>query len=217
MAYRAVLFDLDGTLLNTLEDLADSMNAVLKRFGFPEHREKAYKYFVGDGMETLVKRALPENRRTDESVVAECLGSMRREYEKRQMEKTRPYEGIPALLDAMAAMGKRMAILSNKPHDSTRAVVAKLLPGWSFDVVLGERPNIPKKPDPAGALEIASHMGIPCREFLYAGDTGTDMITANEAGMFAVGVLWGFRKAEELVSHGARALVEKPHELLTFF
>lgn len=216
MTHRAVLFDLDGTLLNTLEDLANSMNAVLQESGFPIHEVEAYKYFVGDGMENLVRRALPGSELHHEPTVSACLDAMRREYNRRQKETTRPYEGVPELLDALVARGTRMSILSNKPHESTVEMVADLLPRWTFDVVFGAQPGKPKKPDPASALEIAALTGIPCHEFLYLGDTNTDMQTANAAGMFAVGALWGFRKADELLAYGAKALVEKPEDVLQF-
>ena len=214
MGYRAVLFDLDGTLLNTLEDLADSMNAVLGASGFPVHGLKDYKVFVGDGIENLVRRALPGPKRLDEDTVTRCLASMRQKYGKRRKDKTRPYEGVPELLDKLVAGGIRMGILSNKPDESTKTVVAELLPHWKFDAVFGERPGTPRKPDPSGAIEIANLMRIPCGQFLYVGDTGTDMKTANAAGMFAVGALWGFRKADELQEHGAKVLIEKPGDLM---
>lgn len=216
MTYRAVLFDLDGTLLNTLEDLANSMNAVLQASGFPVHEVEEYKYFVGDGMENLVRRALPGPERHREPTVAACLDAMRREYNTRQRETTRPYEGVPELLDALVGRGMRMAILSNKPHESTVEVVGDLLSRWAFDAILGAQPGKPRKPDPAVALEIAAFMGVPCHEFLYVGDTNTDMQTANAAGMFAVGALWGFRKADELLAFGAKALIEKPEDVLQF-
>jgi phosphoglycolate phosphatase len=214
MAYRAVLFDLDGTLLNTLQDLANSMNSVLERSHFPVHDLEAYKYFVGDGIEMLVRRALPAAERDREATFTACLEAMREEYSRRSQEHTRPYEGVPELLDSLTRLGIRLAILSNKPHDATLKVVAELLPRWHFEVVFGERRLIPKKPDPAGAMEIAQSFGIPPAEFLYVGDTAVDMMTAKAAGMFAVGALWGFRKAEELTAAGARVLIGHPGNLL---
>jgi phosphoglycolate phosphatase len=117
------------------------------------------------------------------------------------------------MLDALAARGTRLAVLSNKPHETTLKCVAGILPEWTFDCVLGQRPGIPKKPDPAGALEIAERMGLRPEEFLYLGDTGTDMLTAQAAGMLGVGALWGFRTAQELTAHGARHLVAAPLEV----
>jgi phosphoglycolate phosphatase len=213
MNYRAVLFDLDGTLLDTIHDLAASMNHVLRDLGLPEHQLEAYKSFVGDGVEMLVRRALPFGHR-DEETVHRGVGAMRDEYGRRWGERTRPYDGIPALLDALTARHVKMAILSNKPDDLTKTTVSALLSEWRFEPVLGERPFVPKKPDPAGALEISARLEIPPAEFLYVGDTNTDMQTANAACMFPVGALWGFRTAEELFGSGAKALIEKPLDLL---
>jgi phosphoglycolate phosphatase len=212
--FRAVLFDLDGTLLDTLQDLADSMNGVLLRFGFAGHPREAYKYFVGDGMENLVRRALPETDRDRETTVSECLASMKEAYRGRWMEKTQPYPGIPELLDQLTARRFMLSVLSNKPDDLTRMMVKILLPRWPFEYVFGERPGVPRKPDPAAALEIAERSLVPSEAFAYLGDTGTDMITAKLAGMHAVGVLWGFRRAEELTASGADTLISKPADLL---
>ena len=212
MKYRAVLFDLDGTLLDTIDDLADSMNAVLERFGFPPHPVDSYKLLVGDGIQMFVRRALPEDKR-DEASVASCVEATREEYARRWAVKTRPYPGVPEMLDAVAARGVAMAVLSNKPDDFTIKCVAKLLAKWSFEVVRGVRADGVKKPDPAGAIETARELGIAPGEFLYLGDTNTDMWTAVAAGMFPVGALWGFRSREELVSSGAKVLVAEPGDV----
>ncbi|MBW1918026.1 MAG: HAD family hydrolase [Deltaproteobacteria bacterium] len=213
MAYKAVMFDLDGTLLDTLQDLADSMNSVLDHFGFPIHQVEAYKYFVGGGMENLARRALPEDQR-DEVTVAQCFAALMADYNQRWTKHTHTYPGVPELLDALTTAGLRMAILSNKPDDFSKKCVARVLPGWHFEKVVGVRPGGPIKPDPAAALEIASDLGLPPAEFLYLGDTGTDMQTAAAAGMFPVGALWGFRTAEELTRSGARVLIARPTDLL---
>lgn len=216
MKYKAVIFDLDGTLLNTIEDLANSMNAVLAREGFPTHDVEAYKYFVGNGMRNLVKRALPEDCRSEEQV-DRYLEAMKQEYSLRWDEKTQPYEGIPELLDRLKEMGIKTAVLSNKPHEFTKLTISRILSRWEFDAVLGERPSVPRKPDPAGALEIVRLLGLSPDEFLYVGDTGTDMETACAAGIYAVGALWGFRKADELLAAGAKKLIAVPGELLGLF
>jgi phosphoglycolate phosphatase len=213
MIFRAVLFDLDGTLLDTLDDLADSANLALRRLELPEHPVEAYKQFVGGGIENLVRRAVPEDRR-DAATLAECLKLTRENYAARWAEKTRPYDGIPELLDALAARGIPMAVFSNKPEDFTRLCVERLLAAWHFEMVLGATPALPKKPDPAGAHEIARHFQVALAEVLYLGDTDTDMQTAVAAGMFPVGALWGFRDAEELTANGARVLIERPLDLL---
>jgi phosphoglycolate phosphatase len=214
--YRALISDLDGTLLDTLEDLADSVNAALARLGLPQHELDAYRYFVGDGRRALALRALPEDRR-EQATLDPMIAYIGEEYEKRWMDRSQPYEGIPELLDALTALGVRMAILSNKPHSYTEATVSRLLPNWSFELVLGESPSTPRKPDPSGALQIMERMGLEPRECLYIGDSGVDMQTATAAGLYAVGVLWGFRTADELLSNGARVLVEKPADIIPLF
>ena len=213
MGFKAVLFDLDGTLLDTIEDLADSMNIVLTRMGFPTHEAAAYKYHVGDGVRELAVRVLPENHK-DGDTIKKCIAAMRQEYGSRWDKKTHPYPGIPELLDALTARGIKMAVLSNKPDPNTKVVVAKLLPKWRFDYVAGERAGIPRKPDPGAALSIAEQLDIAPKEFLYLGDTNTDMKTACAAGMYPVGALWGFRTADELLASGAKALIKHPTELL---
>jgi phosphoglycolate phosphatase len=208
------MLDLDGTLLDTLEDLADSMNSTLVRFGFPVHQVQKFRYFVGDGMENLVIRCLPDSAKNDSSLISRCLEMMRQTYRSNWNVKSRSYPGIPELLDALTARGLKMAVLSNKSQEMTQKVVEGLLPAWRFDAVVGERPPIPRKPDPSSALEIANRLGVEPAAFLYLGDTATDMKTANGAGMYAVGALWGFRDAEELVASGAKRLIAKPAELL---
>jgi len=213
MTHTAVLFDLDGTLLDTLEDLADSMNAVLARRGFDTHPVEAYKTFVGDGVDMLVRRTAPKSR-GDAKLHGELIEEMGREYADRWANKTRPYDGVAEMLNGLSERGVKMAVLSNKPHDFTELCVGKLLAGWSFDAVQGVCDSVAKKPDPAGALRIAERLGAAPAEFLYLGDTNTDMLTAVAAGMYAVGALWGFRTADELSAHGARTLIQHPTELL---
>jgi len=212
--YKAVLFDLDGTLLDTLDDLGDSMNAVLSSRGYPTHPISSFTGFVGDGVENLVRRALPPRDGSNDALVAEIVPLMRAQYSRRWKDKTRPYDGIPEMLDALAARGLRLAVLSNKPHPATVEVVGHFFPPARFDAVFGARPGVPIKPDAGAALDVARGLGIPAGEFLYLGDTNTDMQTATAAGMYAVGVLWGFRTADELLQSGARVLVAHPTEVL---
>ena len=213
MFCKAILFDLDGTLLNTLEDLADAVNRVLKRRGFPPHPLEAYRYFVGDGSLLLVKRALPEGKRND-AEVASCLEAFLWEYRQNWMVKTRPYDGVPAMLDALTKRGLKMAILSNKKNEFTKETVRMFLSKWTFDAVVGQREKVPTKPDPTAALEIVKQLAIVPEEFVYLGDSAVDMKTAVAVGMFAVGALWGFRSKEELLDGGAKALVGQPVDLL---
>ena len=213
MDFKAVIFDLDGTLLYTLEDLADSMNCVLERNRLPQHELAAYKYFVGDGIDMLVRRALPFEIADDEEL-NRFIREMKSEYAGRWTQKTRPYPGIPEVLDAFSAGGFELAVLSNKPDEATRHIIQAFLPGVSFRRVIGATSGKPKKPDPTVALEIADRLRIAPARFIYVGDTSIDMRTAVAAGMFPVGALWGFRPAEELIAAGAELLVSKPASLL---
>jgi len=207
------LFDLDGTLLDTLADIANSMNAVLERLGFATHPLDSYRYFVGDAMDTLVRRTLPKDRLDDETIDT-CIAAVKEEYGRRWAENTVPYPGISELLSALETAALPKAVLSNKPDEFTRLTVEKLLGQWSFEIVRGVGPQVPKKPDPTGALKIAAELSIAPAQVLYLGDTNTDMQTARSAGMYAVGALWGFRTAEELLASGAKALVAQPREVL---
>ena len=217
MKYSAILFDLDGTLLDTLEDLADSMNTALAGLGLPTHPLAAYRFFVGDGVRNLVLRALPEPERQDERIVEAAITTMRAEYGRRWHNKTRPYDGIPDLLASARGRGLKLAILSNKPHPATQEVVAFFFRDFRFEAVLGARAGVAIKPDAGAALGVAQSIGVPPAEFLYLGDTNTDMQTAVASGMYPVGVLWGFREADELKAAGARALVRHPREVAELF
>jgi len=214
MKHEAVLFDLDGTLLNTIEDLTDSMNAALAVLGCPPRSVEECKLFVGDGVRLYAERALPQGRR-DEPIVARCVALMREQYARRWHVKTRPYDGIDDLLAELARRGVTMAVLSNKPDDFTRLTVEHYFErrGRRFAAVRGVGPDGVAKPDPAGALAVADALGTAPSAFLYLGDTATDMRTAVAAGMFPAGAAWGFRGVEELLSAGARALVHHPMEL----
>jgi phosphoglycolate phosphatase len=155
---------------------------------------------------------LPEG--CDSTTIAECVALMRQEYANRWAATTRPYEGIPELLDALTTRSIPMAVLSNKVDEFTKLCVSRLLADWHFTAALGASHSLPRKPDPAGAWEVARRLHVASREVVYLGDTNTDMATAVAAGMFPVGALWGFRTADELVASGAKALIEKPMDLL---
>jgi len=213
MPIRAVLFDLDGTLVDSLEDIGDSMNTALSEMGLPNHSSSSYRGFVGDGVRVLAQRALPVGRRDDVTVDA-CVARMVAIYGARFDEKTRPYDGVPPLLDELRRRGLGLAVLSNKPHDLTVALVARLLGRWSFDPVFGERAGVPRKPDPSAALEVAGLLGLVPGEILYLGDTPIDMKTARAAGMPVLGVSWGFRDAAELIATGASAVVGHPLDVI---
>ena len=213
MQIKAVMFDLDGTLLDTLEDLCRATNRVLKNKGFKTHDVDVYRYFVGDGVKMLITRALPREQR-NEAVINACVAEFSEDYGRNSMVKTKLYKGIPELLDKLVARKLKLAILSNKPHDLTGRIVTGLLPDWKFSSVLGQRDSVPRKPDPSGALEVARLLNITPATFLYVGDSAVDMKTAIAAGMFPVGVLWGFRPMKELQKNGAKALSERPADII---
>jgi phosphoglycolate phosphatase len=215
MHFEAVIFDLDGTLLDTLEDIANAANSTLAKHGFPSHEADAYRYFIGDGMTMLMSRALPPEKRNDD-LIAEGVTAFRKEYGRTWNVNTRPYEGIPELLEALVARKVRMAVLSNKPDDFTKRCTHAFLEDWPFEMILGLRQDVPHKPDPTGALEIAEHLQITPAHILYLGDTAVDMKTAVNAGMFPIGALWGFRTLDELVENGARGTIKHPMELLNY-
>lgn len=209
---KAVLFDLDGTLLDTLRDIADACNAALRQHGLSQHPLESYRYFVGDGVRELIRRVAPKEYQ-DEWTLKSLVATYRDEYQRNWNATTRPYPGIPELLDRLAADGTAIAVLSNKPDDFTRRCVARFLGAWSFNLVLGATELFPPKPDPLSALHIAKTLNLPPADFIYLGDTATDMKTAVAAGMFPTGVLWGFRTASELKDAGAARLLEQPTDL----
>lgn len=212
---HAVIFDLDGTLLDTIEDIGTAANRALEDAGYPTHPLEAYKYFVGNGMERLMRRCAPEG--IGEEDLRRVLESMLRLYADAWDVHSRPYDGILDLLAALGARKVPVAVLSNKPHQTTVAVIARYFPDVPFVQVQGSpSPSVPAKPDPTLALEIAEALDVPPSSVAFMGDTRTDMQTAANAGMFPVGVAWGFRPREELVESGARVVLETPLQLLDF-
>ncbi len=212
--YQAVLFDLDGTLLNTLDDLANTTNRVLAAKGFPTHPLDAYRYFVGEGAAKLILRALPSGKRQDDHCIQACIQAFYEDYDLNWNVSSRPYRGITEMLDALSAEEIKIAVLSNKPDKFTQKCVTEYFSKWHFEVVFGARENVPRKPDPFGALEVATLLNCPPSRFIYVGDTAIDMLTANAAGMFAVGVEWGFRPVDELKAAGAQLIIGHPSAIL---
>ena len=213
LRFDGVIFDLDGTLVDTLEDIADAMDRVLAREGAPGHTYDEYRYLIGHGIRNLVTESLPAALRTEERI-ARCYARMLEDYGAHLLVKTRAYEGVPELLRALRADGVPLAVHSNKADEPTQAIVAALLDPADFVVVAGARPDAPLKPDPAVALGIAARFGLPPARVAYLGDSLVDMRTATAAGMVAVGAAWGFRTAQELLESGAAAVIDAPLDLL---
>lgn len=211
MKFRAVLFDLDGTLADTLADLANATNHAVATLGCPTHPLAEYRYFVGDGARQLCARALPSDR---QHLADDALRLMRAHYDAHCFDETRLYPGIPELVAALHRRGLKLAVLSNKPDVFTKKMIEHYFCPSPFDVVRGQIANIPLKPDPIAALQIAKELGVPPIQWLYLGDTNTDMRTACAVGMYAVGVLWGFRERAELVESGAQSIIAMPEDVL---
>jgi len=214
--YQAVIFDMDGTMLDTLDDIADSMNRALAGLGFPLHRVEHYRNLVGDGIEVLAMRALPEDHRSARDIEA-GVQAMRKEYSTHWAEKSRPFPGITDMLDGLAGRGIKLSILSNKIDAFAKAMADALLPNWRFIEVRGLLPDIPRKPDPTGALICADRMGVEPERCVLVGDSDIDMETARRAGMDGFGALWGYQDRERLLACGAKVLLGHPTDLLRYF
>ena len=211
MTIETVIFDLDGTLLDTLGDLADATNAALTRHGYPPRTDGEVRAFVGNGIRRLLQRALPAG--ADAGEADRLLPDFRAYYEAHMTCRTRPYEGVPALLGALRARGVAVGVLSNKYDPASKALAAHYFPGL-IGLTLGERPGVPRKPDPSSAREMLRALHGRPDTALYVGDSDVDMQTAKNAGLFAVGVTWGFRPRETLLAAGADALISRPSALL---
>ena len=212
--FEAIIFDLDGTLLDTLADIGDSVNRMLAEYGFPGHTMDDYRRFIGNGIQMLVTRALPIAGRSEEMIDA-CVHRAREIYWENWKNKTRPYGGITDLLDILKRKGLPLAVLSNKPHDFTVRYVNAYFDKWEFKAVMGQNDRFPVKPDPASALDLARQIGLPPSVFLFVGDSAVDMKTAAAAGMHSVGVAWGFRGPKELTENGCQTLVKHPLEIIS--
>lgn len=212
---KLVIFDLDGTLLNTIADLAAATNHALQHFGYPTHPTDAYRFFVGNGINKLFERALPESERSEEHI-AQIRSQFLPYYNVHNADLSRPYPGIPELLSALQAKDIQLAVASNKYQAATRELIAHYFPSIRFVEVLGQREGIPTKPDPSIVFDIMAKAEVQREEVLYVGDSNVDMQTAHNAGVAAVGVTWGFRPREELEALQPEYMVDEPEEILKY-
>lgn len=208
---HAVIFDLDGTLLNTLGDLRAATNHALEVRGLPPHSMEEIRQFIGNGIRLLIRRAMPEG--TPEAEIDAALDDFKAYYAAHIHDRTVPYDGIPQLLTALRKRGIKVAVLSNKIDSASQQLIEYFFPGKT-DVVFGEHVGVPRKPDPTSCRMVMQQLGVQPEQVLYVGDSGTDMQTAKNAGLYAVGVTWGFRSKEVLLKYGADVLVHRPEQIL---
>ena len=213
---KAVIFDLDGTLSDSIQSIKYSGDKAMEAFGYGPFSVEQYKYFVGDGAANLVRRALEAGGDTKLSHCEEAYGLYREIFKENCMFRVRPYEGIRELLAALKAQEVKIAVLSNKPHAETVNGIESLFGKGCFDVIQGQKENVAIKPNPEGAFRILALLGLDTSEVVYLGDTATDMKTGKNAGFFTVGALWGFRDRQELEENGADAIISHPLELLRY-
>ncbi len=211
---KAVLFDLDGTLANSLFDLAFATNRALKMHGFGEHPVDSYKYFVGDGIPKMIERALPENAR-DAATLEKVKKDFIDYYKDHHSDRTKTYDGVPELLAALKEMGLILAVVTNKAEPLARQLVYGLLGEKTFNAVNGQRDGIPNKPDPTLALLTMEELGVKPEECVFLGDTGMDVLTGVNSGAYPVGELWGYRDEAELRANGAKVIINEPMELIS--
>ncbi|MCT7472775.1 HAD family hydrolase [Aliarcobacter cryaerophilus] len=208
---KTVIFDLDGTLLDSIEDIASSMNKVLESLQLPTHKIEDYKHFVGGGVDILVENALSNQSK---EIKDEVIKRFKIEYDGKLHSKTLPYDGIYELLDELKKLDINLAVLSNKPHEFTVSYVNHFFKNYNFKEIHGQKKDVPKKPDPKAALDIVKCLDSSCENTYFIGDTKIDMQTAKSANMTAIGVLWGFRDEKELRDFGADFIVSNPLEIL---
>lgn len=209
--YKLVIFDLDGTLVNSLEDLGNACNSALERFGYPTHPMDSFRYFVGDGVPMLIRRALPESERSEENI-ARVKAVFDEIYGRNYNVCTRPYDGITELLDKLKAEGILIAVASNKPDNFTQTIVTNMF-GDTFSYVSGKKEGFEKKPDPQIALHIMEKLGVSPKDVLFAGDSSVDMQTAHNAGCDCIGCVWGFRTLQELTDNKATYIANSPIDI----
>ncbi len=214
MNKRLVIFDLDGTLLNTIEDLGHAANYALERHGFATHAIASYPYFVGNGVRRLITRVLPEDHRTDE-IIDDVLRDFKEYYDEHCTDYTKPYAGMPELLQDLTDRNVMMAVASNKYQKATSKIISHCFPDVNFMAVMGQRDGVNVKPDPSVIFSILAQAHMEKTQTLYVGDSGVDMEAGRRACIDTVGVTWGFRSVKELVENHANIIVSNPEEILT--
>lgn len=212
---KLVIFDLDGTLLNTIADLAMATNQALQQLGYPTHDTNAYRFFVGNGINKLLERSLPEEAKNEANTMR-LRALFVPYYDEHNADLSTPYPGIPALLQELQQRGLMIAVASNKYQSATVKLIHHYFPQISFVEVLGQREGIPVKPDPSIVFDIIQKVGVDKKEVLYVGDSNVDMQTAYNAGVDAIGVAWGFRPRAELEALQPVAVIDKAEELLDY-
>ena len=213
MKYKAAIFDMDGTLIDSLADLTDSVNETMTHYNFPTHTLEEYRYFVGNGARKLIERSVPQNKSKDADFVNEVLEYYNGCYERHLTNKTKPYDGIVDLLDKLKAQNIYLGVCTNKQQFAADKIVTKLFKPNTFDAVIGDKHGMPRKPDPTKVLKIASDFKVDPQFVAYFGDTSVDMETAHNAGFLSVGVTWGFRPVSELKESGAQIIINQPNEI----
>ena len=214
MGIKAVIFDVDGTLLDTYRDLANAVNYALKENGLPVHAPEEYKYFCGNGTEKMIERALPADKRSDE-LIAYLKKFYLEFYNRHTGEETRVYSGIKELIAELKLKGVKLGVVSNKIDCMTQVVIKEYF-GNCFDYVTGQREGVATKPDPAMVLEAMKALNVEPSECIFVGDSGVDALTGANSGAFMIGVLWGFRDEKELMDNGADVVVSEPKEILQY-
>ena len=210
--FKGVIFDLDGTLINSVEDIADAMNTMLEQNNLPTHNLKTYQGFLGSGIKVLLKKAIAE-KSNEKEFMGKCWNEMIAIYTSNCTNKTKPYNGIIDLLDTIVSQKIKIAILTNKADHLAKKIVAELFSTYNFEAVIGLTSEETKKPNPITALQISKLFGMNPKEILFVGDSGIDMQTATNAGMFGVGVTWGYRDKNELIANGAKFILNQPSDL----
>lgn len=215
MKFKGVIFDLDGTLVNSLEDIANAMNSVLQHLDYPTHSYENYQYFIGSGLRNLVSKSLPKHH-NDETQIERCYQLMVKVYRDHCTNQTKPYNGIIELLDYLISHNMKLGVFSNKSDELTKKIVASLFPDY-FHSIVGLSIESLKKPNPSEAIAISKNFALNPEEIIFVGDSGIDMQTATNANMHAVGVLWGYRSEEELIVNGAKHILNHPSDLIQIF